>query len=936
MKLRSQDALLSAVRSAGKPVAVLVGSPLSMDFSGGGQGVPGVDEIVALVRETIETEHARILPNFDAELDGASGGDAYQRALDFLVGFVGQDSVNEVVRRAVLKACRNPTKFDGVTGDIDDADPSDWWLPRGAAQLGRLLVECGHIFTGPVLTTNFDPLVETAVRKAGGQFVRTIMGSDGNLPSEAEEAPGVHRVVHLHGYWRGSDTLHTPDQLVSERARLTASLKRLLQEHLVIVVGYGGWDDVFTSAFAELLDDDMATPDVLWCFHEHEQLVVEARYARMLKSVRGAITRGRFRAYGGSDCHELFGILQSELASVPTPPELSTCSISGWQVIDEPFLDGLPDLDDDELLRFFDGQVPTWRHAASNRIPRRDVVKNIVEGISSEAEAGRLSFNLLLGAGGEGKTTTLLQIACGLAMRGGWRVLWRTEPEVGLDPGELQQLLRDGECWLLVTDDGDELVRSMGAAMKNAHEAGGAVLHLLVAARDTDWVAAGGMGQPWRSYAPGYSDPTRLRGVTHGDAEKVVAAWASLGDSGLGLLAGVADTERRADVVLEAVRRETGSGEGSFFGGLLDARLGSEGLREHLVPLLTRLCALPIRGSALSLGDALMYVACCHGAGVAGLHSAVLADLLGVNQHRVYRDVVRPLGDEAAAVRSGGYVYTRHRRVAEALLHVAVERLGFDLPELWADVTRRAIAVTKTQHLPSEWFSPIVYYGSKLHRSLPESLPQTVRAETAVAAAQAAVEAKPEWSSCQINLANTLRATKDPAAGAQALANSIEAAKEHAIDWAKNVRGYVFEWGVCEGGAGRQALSAWLEGLSIADQIEDARVDMRRAKLSLAGLGVAFGELTDPHGHSSFVRSLGACAWLGFRTRPDSRTKGYFERHERKAQDGGAEQPTSLDEALAMLIAGVEVARASLNDADLVPFVAHEQLTFKRLADLLG
>ena len=57
----------------------------------------------------------------------------------------------------------------------------------------------------------------------------------------------AQKIVHLHGYWRGSDTLHTPAQLTTRRRRLTASLQRLLTRHSVVVISCGGWDPSLTA-----------------------------------------------------------------------------------------------------------------------------------------------------------------------------------------------------------------------------------------------------------------------------------------------------------------------------------------------------------------------------------------------------------------------------------------------------------------------------------------------------------------------------------------------------------------------------------------------------------------------------------------------------------------------------------------------------------------
>ncbi len=75
-------------------------------------------------------------------------------------------------------------------------------------------------------------------------------------------------MVHLHGFWRDFDTLHTQAQLTNPRPKLAKSLQRLLEKRTLIVAAYGGWDDFFTRALIELMNDEQAKLDVIWCFYQ--------------------------------------------------------------------------------------------------------------------------------------------------------------------------------------------------------------------------------------------------------------------------------------------------------------------------------------------------------------------------------------------------------------------------------------------------------------------------------------------------------------------------------------------------------------------------------------------------------------------------------------------------------------------------------------------
>jgi tetratricopeptide (TPR) repeat protein len=136
-------------------------------------------------------------------------------------------------------------------------------------------------------------------RKSGGHFFRTVLHRDGNLAQT--EGNGCH-IIHLHGYWYGSDTLHTPRQLNQERPRLKASLSSLAKSRVLVVVGYGGWDDIFTNALMEVVLDDNAFPEIIWTFNSSTPTPSEG----LLQKLAPGMDRGRVSLYAGIDCHAFF------------------------------------------------------------------------------------------------------------------------------------------------------------------------------------------------------------------------------------------------------------------------------------------------------------------------------------------------------------------------------------------------------------------------------------------------------------------------------------------------------------------------------------------------------------------------------------------------------------------------------------------------------
>ena len=197
----------------------LVGSPLSLPDQGGGHGVPGVSGMIDLIRQEFERSNSET--EFDQLLEGESANQ-YQKAFMLLHARRGQDVANTIVRTAVWQALdtnawpptlpkKSPHNADSATCQALEDEVKAWVLPRAVDMLGKLLVTHQETLGRMVLTTNFDPLIEISMLKHDGRSYRTTLHGDGNLEQTVGE--GTH-IVHLHGYWHGSDTLHMPQQLL--------------------------------------------------------------------------------------------------------------------------------------------------------------------------------------------------------------------------------------------------------------------------------------------------------------------------------------------------------------------------------------------------------------------------------------------------------------------------------------------------------------------------------------------------------------------------------------------------------------------------------------------------------------------------------------------------------------------------------------------------
>ncbi len=314
------DRLCYAANRNDRSVVFLVGSALSYPDYPGAHGVLGVDGMIDLIKKEFADTDAQ--SELQQHLSDNSAH-RYQNAFEFLHGRRGQDVVNRVVRSAVWQALDAKTwpavlpettanDADAPTCNTLDKHPDAWILPSGVDSFGRLLVACKDTFGQSVLTTNFDPLIEIAIAKHHGQCYRTVLQGDGTLGQTVAE--GTH-IVHLHGYWWGYDTLHTPQQLLQPRPQLRHSLAHVINSGILVVLGYGGWDDVITTTLVDLLADSTSSPEILWAFHSNDGDQIEANNQPLLSALRPGIGRGRVQLYRGIDCCSLFTDLLNDLQS---------------------------------------------------------------------------------------------------------------------------------------------------------------------------------------------------------------------------------------------------------------------------------------------------------------------------------------------------------------------------------------------------------------------------------------------------------------------------------------------------------------------------------------------------------------------------------------------------------------------------------------------
>lgn len=310
-----------------RPHVFLVGCALTMPL-GRHRGVPGTGGVLDLIREHYRAAFPDALPDFERALEG-SGANKYQAAFRHLAGRGGLEDANRIVRQAVLQAYAGspiPDPANLTACQQTEHQIEHWPLSPWVDALGEVLSRTEPSRMAPlILTTNFDPLLGIAVRRSGGTAYLSVLDRDGKLGQA--HGHGCH-IVHLHGHWCVGDTLHTPSQLATERRSLKESLRRLLADKALVVLGYGGWDDIFASALVEALQSTEGRTELLWLFREAGP-ETETKYAALLQRLKAGCDRGEVALYSGVDLCALLPTLRDRLLPPPSPAPPRPAADSG-------------------------------------------------------------------------------------------------------------------------------------------------------------------------------------------------------------------------------------------------------------------------------------------------------------------------------------------------------------------------------------------------------------------------------------------------------------------------------------------------------------------------------------------------------------------------------------------------------------------------------
>ena len=612
-----------------------------------------------------------------------------------------------------------------------------------------------------------------------------------------------------------------------------------------------------SGAAFQTREDDIWINGYLWCDLDAEEKNIYVEPFMWSRDNQEWIVDGttfpKSRRITGTDTwlyplpERMDSTLTASIDSIPIAPQTSRSIKSirkslplGWQLITAEYLQEhcLP-LSDEQVLTFFDGRVPSWPEAMSPLIPQRTIVKELVKKITHGEDTESIKITLLDGAGGEGKSTVLMQTICNIVGTDPKRhVLWHSGSGDNIpDP---VALCEDNERWVVASDDADQIAKALFEVIKNYKVGTGPNVHFLLACRDTDWLATESSRLPWDQHAS-FSE-VLLRGLTKDDAHIIIRGWRRLGKPGMGKLFDKSD-EDAAKELFDAARSEYGHIEGAFLGAMLRLRIG-DNLKSHVEKLLQRLNT--IEGPNGNLMKVFAYIAAPHAENILSLTKMMLARILQCDIKDIKPLVVGPLGQEAAVSASSQFILTRHRAIAEVAVEIMSSKFGIDFDEIFIELAASVHALFREHvYIPklNDWLF------------LSKHFLQKNRPMLAVRLSQSAYESNKDNAFLLVNYAKTLREVS-------CQLDAVRIFREASVSLFKD-RTFYTEWGVAESQTDSDGIAVLLAGVCLSDNATTRPVDNNDASHGLSIIAASTLNLFRRYNNSIFRETCRAACLLG-------------------------------------------------------------------------
>lgn len=576
----------------------------------------------------------------------------------------------------------------------------------------------------------------------------------------------------------------------------------------------------------------------------------------------------------------------------------------GWEEITKSELDKYrsENLSLEQAVSFFDGARPSWSDICSSSIPKRNIVKVIVNYLRQSCNTKQKGLFLLIGAGGEGKSTAIMQAVDELIHENIYqKIIWHNSPNTALinDSYFIDTLGENEDLWLVVSDEAEQIAKDVFQIDRELSQKAKSNIHFLLCGRDTDWKSVGANKQSWTGLRA-----ERLRGIDETDAEKIVKAWARYGEKGLGNLSNVGINEAK-NRLIESARKEARSdnSEGTFLGAMLLTRKGKD-LYRHVKELMEKIENRKIEGSQKTLLEAFMYVVAPHAKNKLLLTKPVLARCLEIQPiDTVYDRVITPLNEEVGMLFDGSEkILTRHRVIAEKAQEIwenpEAEGYGKSLLPYYKNL----VCQVEKAFLNNEINDRETRNG---WNAFPKFIFEKHDEALAIELAKALVDLGLKDAVIVVNLANLYRNSQR---------NKLENIQKAAYlfyekySTIKEDRAYYHEWGTTERERKKYRLAVWLSGVSLADGIYEKKIDDKRLMSSFSGLSTSLAYLYEVTNDMTFIDACSAAVYLGLLSNPDERAVENLGKSAEKCVIANAITYKNKKAALDFLIKGIVLA----------------------------
>lgn len=773
--------------------------------------LPGVPELTAMFREQVPS---RGRARFDETLaQEPNAGLKYQNAAAMLTRMVGEHAVMRAIRAAVLRACEDvrPEDLAAVANDREKCQDLErdgtWRVPPGYERFARFFSGLNGRVRGPVITTNFDPLIEIALRRAGIESMAYPVPTDAAPTIEQLNQFVFQPVLHIHGHWTGAATSNAPTRITAPRPRLDQLLQRLLIDSVVLVVGYSGWLDGFMKSLRSrvIYDADSLQAQVLWAAYESDVAVVVGD-----GPLKELVEAPGFSLYLGVDGHTLF----SDDLGDGTEAESEEAAPFGYsRVPRQP-----RGTSSYQPSAFVEGRQPEWADAEPGRWPLLTATVRLREEVDRALDADGGGGAVAIGPLGEGKSLAVRQVAVVVAeARPEWQVLWREPGAPAITEEWLKEVVSLGRT-LICVDEADLIMDDL-VATKDVWDREGSGIAFLLASHDRLW---------WQGAAhlrPSFED-ILFHGITREDAQNLAEAWER---NGL-LPAHASDVGEARERLIDSAGVMTEQGN-TLFGAVLDVRYGS-GLSNRVEDLLRKLRQVRLTDS-LDLGDVfagiclMQHVLDKDGNRGRGASRAVIAAMVGLDTVFADGKILKTLGREAAVTIAGNRVYCRHPSIAAIVVRALEKEEG----------------AQKVYELVGQAGGSLFVAGATDVEGYRDAylLSRNLRGPEAVWAAKGAVVGTGnDVLESRVSLLRALR--MEDRAKALAYGRELAPHLSEYRDYRRHIRGFLVEYSVCLRGDGQAQTSAGLAALALDDRV-GFNLDASRAGYALVSLAKSMADV---------------------------------------------------------------------------------------------